>query len=89
MMRDRTRRVAGALFAFAALSATPPAFSQNFAAERVDEALRLIDKFDQKYRAVIVLDPTAKDQARARDRERRAPGPLQGLPVLLKDNIDV
>ncbi|MEM8489686.1 MAG: amidase family protein [Pseudomonadota bacterium] len=87
---SRLHRVtASALLAFAALSIVLPAFSQDAAAKRIDEALHQIDRYDQRYRAVIALDPTAKEQARARDRERRAPGPLQGLPVLLKDNIDV
>src|SRR5690606_8312199 len=38
--------------------------------------------------AVIAVDPTALDQARTLDRIRRARGPLFGLPVLLKDNIE-
>ncbi|MEM8943527.1 MAG: amidase family protein, partial [Pseudomonadota bacterium] len=89
-MKSRPYRVAAsALLAFAALSIVLPAFSQDAAAKRIDEALHQIDRYDQRYRAVIALDPTAKEQARARDRKRRAPGPLQGLPVLLKDNIDV
>ena len=39
----------------------------------------------------IHLNPNALDEARARDRERahgQAHGPLHGIPVLLKDNID-
>lgn len=41
--------------------------------------------------AVIAVDPTALDQARALDAERDESGPrgpLHGLPVLLKDNIE-
>ena len=41
--------------------------------------------------AVIALDPTAVADARIRDAERRSGriGPLQGVSILIKDNIDV
>lgn len=42
--------------------------------------------------AVRCLDPTARAQAAARDAERASGavcGPLHGIPVLVKDNIDV
>jgi amidase len=42
--------------------------------------------------AVRVLNPRAADEARQADRERvkgRARGPMYGIPVLVKDNIDV
>jgi amidase len=42
--------------------------------------------------AVRALNPRALDEARQRDRERRAGrvlGPMDGIPVLVKDNIDV
>ena len=42
--------------------------------------------------AVRVLSPNALSQARARDAQRRAGqvrGPLHGIPVLVKDNVDV
>ena len=38
--------------------------------------------------AVIAVDPTAMDQARTLDRIRRARGPLFGMPILIKDNIE-
>ncbi len=42
--------------------------------------------------AVIEVNPSAREEAAALDRERAAGhvrGPLHGIPVLLKDNIDV
>jgi len=53
-----------------------------------------IDQFDRSgpaLRSVAVVNPKALSLARERDRERQAGkirGPLHGIPVLLKDNID-
>ncbi|MFC4949732.1 amidase [Pseudonocardia sp. GCM10023141] len=53
--------------------------------------LQRIEELDDRIRAVIALDPTASGQAAASDARHRAGtlrGPLDGIPVLLKDNID-
>jgi amidase len=53
--------------------------------------LARIRALDGKINSVLLLDPTAKDQAKASDQRRRAGklrGPLDGIPVLLKDNVD-
>ncbi len=50
------------------------------------------DKQGPKINSVITLNPTALDEARALDAERKAKGPrspLHGLPVVIKDLIDV
>jgi Asp-tRNA(Asn)/Glu-tRNA(Gln) amidotransferase A subunit family amidase len=50
------------------------------------------DKSGPKVNAVITLNPKALDEARALDAERKAKGPrspLHGIPVVLKDLIDV
>lgn len=42
--------------------------------------------------SVIELNPRAEDEARERDAERKAGkvrGPLHGIPVLIKDNVDI
>lgn len=55
------------------------------------ERIRAIDDAGPRLNAVIAVNPLAVDQARALDAERRAGhvrGPLHGLPVLLKDNIE-
>ncbi len=51
-------------------------------------AIARINAVDKHVHAVIALDPTAIDQARAIDRGRRARGALYGYAILLKDNIE-
>lgn len=49
------------------------------------------EKNGPKLHAIITLNPRALDEARALDAERKAKGPrgpLHGIPILLKDNID-
>jgi amidase len=50
-----------------------------------------IDKAGPKLNSVLELNPDAQSIARALDRERKDKGPrgpLHGIPILLKDNID-
>jgi Asp-tRNA(Asn)/Glu-tRNA(Gln) amidotransferase A subunit family amidase len=64
-------------------------------AELVDGYLARIDAYDQrgpKLNTIIRLNPSARAEASALDRERAergARGPLHGIPVLLKDNYDM
>jgi len=54
-------------------------------------ALQRIETWNEQLLAVIATDPTAMAQAAERDRERaggRLRGPLHGVPVLIKDNIE-
>jgi amidase len=53
--------------------------------------IRSIDDAGPRLNAVLEINPQALAEAAARDAERRAGkvrGPLHGIPVLLKDNID-
>jgi len=53
--------------------------------------LARIEAYEPMVNAFIYLNPNALDEARAIDagRKRGVPmGPLYGIPVLLKDNID-
>ncbi|WUT81129.1 amidase [Streptomyces melanogenes] len=53
--------------------------------------LRRIETVDPKINAVLYTDPSALRQAAASDarhRSGRLRGPLDGIPVLLKDNVD-
>ena len=61
------------------------------AAVLVERQLARIELLDDELNAVIAVDPTARRQARALDRRLAAgdwAGPLHGIPVLLKDNIE-
>ena len=57
------------------------------AAWRTRVALERIEALNPRLNAVIAVDPTALDQARALDRDA-ARGPLFGMPILIKDNIE-
>jgi amidase len=62
--------------------------------ELVRDYLRRIDDFDEsgpKLNSVIEINPDAREIAVALDRERKEKGPrgpLHGIPILIKDNID-
>jgi amidase len=56
------------------------------------DRIAAIDDSGPQLNAIIDINPSAIDDAGARDAERRAGkarGPLHGIPVLIKDNIDV
>ncbi len=59
--------------------------------ELVDHLAARVDSLDGRLGALIEWNPQARDQARALDEERArgvVRGPLHGVPVLLKANID-
>ncbi len=59
--------------------------------ERYLERIERLDRAGPRLNAVIELNPEALAIAAARDAERRAGrtrGPLHGIPILIKDNID-
>ena len=70
--------------AFATGRLTSEALTQRF--------LDRIGTYNPHYNAIIFLNPTALDDARAIDRRRRAGealGPLAGIPVVVKDPMDM
>ncbi|HVF22901.1 MAG TPA: amidase [Pyrinomonadaceae bacterium] len=59
--------------------------------EKYTDRINDIDKKGPTLRSVIELNPDAESIASALDRERKdrgSRGPLHGIPILLKDNID-
>jgi amidase len=73
-------------FILLALLATPAAAQQ--AEANTAAAIARINALNPQINAVLAVDPTALDEARALDRGRKARGPLYGIPVLIKDNIE-
>jgi amidase len=61
------------------------------ALELTEHCLARIVALDSSLNAIVATDPTALDQARAADARRatRQARPLDGLPILIKDNIAV
>lgn len=66
----------------------PPAIAPDSAEGRTLAAMRQIERQNPILHAVIAVDPTALDEARKLDRSPAPRGPLWGLPILLKDNIE-
>jgi amidase len=55
------------------------------------ERIRKLDRTGPALHSVLAINPDARAQARALDRERaagRVRGPLHGIPILIKDNIE-
>jgi amidase len=77
-------------FVAAGLLAAMPALvhAQTSAEAETAAAIARIDQLNPQLNAVIAIDPDALAQARALDRMRMARGPLFGLPILIKDNIE-
>ncbi len=76
--------VAGVQEAFAAGRTTSEALTRAF--------LDRIETYNPHYNAIIFLNPDALDDAREIDRRRRAGeplGPLAGVPVVVKDPMDM
>ena len=82
------------------MSATLDQFQADMAAgkltseqlvQRYLDRIAAVDQAGPTLQAVLAVNPHALDDARALDAERRthgARGPLHGLPILLKDNIE-
>ena len=73
----------------AAYDREPAAAREDSAEGRTLAAIRRIEEIDPRLNSVIAIDPTAVDQARALDRSSSPRGPLWGMPVLIKDNIEM
>lgn len=69
--------------------ATAASQAQPTAEAQTRAALARIQALNPRVNAVIAVDPTALAQAQRLDRGRRAYGPLFGMPILIKDNIEV
>jgi amidase len=73
----------GGLVATAAVAQVPGPAETNTRA-----AIARIEALNPRVNAVLAVDPTAVAAAQALDRGRKARGPMFGIPVLIKDNIE-
>ena len=87
-IRASCRSAAMILVALLGLLAPAPGDAATLAQTRTAAAITRVRRTDARLHAVIALDPTAMAQARALDRSRAARGPLFGMPILIKDNIE-
>jgi amidase len=58
----------------------------------VDLYLARIERYDATLKAIIAVNPHAREDADRLDREReqgRVRGPLHGVPIVIKDNIEM
>lgn len=76
------------LAALLVAASSPSRCAAQTAEAATNAAIARVQAIDPKVHAVIALDPTALDQARAIDRGRKARGVLYGYAILLKDNIE-
>jgi amidase len=79
--------IAALAIAVAATAAPAPYSPAATATANTGAALRKIRELNPRINAVLAIDPTALDQARALDRGGRH-GALFGMPILIKDNIE-
>src|SRR5262245_6848014 len=68
--------------------ATIGSLQRESAASLVGRYLSRIAEIDKSVNSVIELNPDALEIARALDQEQTRRGPMHGVPVLLKDNLD-
>ena len=78
----------GPLLAALVLSLPAGVFAQISAESETEAAIARITKINPLIHAVIAVDPDALAEARALDQQQTARGPLFGLPILIKDNIE-
>jgi len=65
-----------------------PVLDETSAEGRTRLALQRIEELNPLLNAVIAVDPGALEQARSLDRGAAPRGPLHGMPILIKDNIE-
>jgi amidase len=87
-MREECGLVFAVLLAGLAVAPGPASNAAVSAEAATEAAIARVSAVDPQVHAVISLDPTALDQARAIDRRRLPRGLLYGYAILLKDNIE-
>jgi amidase len=92
MAADKTFKLEEATIADIQSAMSAGALSAESLVQLYSDRIAAYDRGGPKINSIILLNPNAKAEAAALDKERAARGPrgpLHGIPVLLKDNIDV
>jgi len=84
---QQTPQVSAGLQPAQALAVAEPFPETGTAEARTALALRRVERLEPHLNAVIALEPTALADARGLDRSG-ARGPLFGMPIMVKDNIE-
>lgn len=75
------------------LETAASAFQRGITSEALTKAfLARIETYNPRYNAIVIMNPSALDDAREIDRRRAAGetlGPLAGVPVVVKDPMDM
>lgn len=88
MSKKRTWLISALVTALLAAGPMTTRIYSQSAESATKAAIARVQTIDPRVHAVITVDPTALDQARAIDRKHGARGPLFGYAILLKDNIE-
>lgn len=91
MAADKTFTLEEATIADIQGAMTAGALSAESLVQLYTDRIAAYDRTGPKVNTIILVNPKAKAEAAALDKERAAKGPrgpLHGIPVLLKDNID-
>jgi amidase len=91
MAADKTFKLEEATIADIQSAMSAGALSAEALVQLYTDRIAAYDRAGPKLNSIILVNPKAKAEAAALDKERAAKGPrgpLHGIPVLLKDNID-
>jgi len=86
-MRLSLKLVLSLVFCLSSLAYQIVCAKEQTALQKVQQSLKVIDAKDDTYNAVIAISPSAQQEAK--EINARGETLLNGMPILVKDNIDI